>query len=92
MKINSIYYSKTYDQNGIYQAIVDLTYLDCGQLWKDQFIGKGSTTEVDEAKGSNKRHFDDISEENDTKMIDLKKRRVSTILEGATTFTNTIDK
>ncbi|RCH87883.1 mediator complex subunit, partial [Rhizopus stolonifer] len=30
--------SKTYDASGLYQTIVDLTYLECDQLWQDQFM------------------------------------------------------
>ncbi|GAN01025.1 mediator of RNA polymerase II transcription subunit 14-like [Mucor ambiguus] len=32
--------NKTYDQNGLYQAIVDLAHFDCNQVWKDQFAEK----------------------------------------------------
>lgn len=36
--------SKTYDQNGLYQAIVDLAHFDCNQVWKDQFAEKLPST------------------------------------------------
>lgn len=88
--------NQKFDQNGIFQEIVDLTYLDCGQLWRDQFIGTASHESSDELRASTKRQFEEMSEEAtvvETKNIDLKKRRVSTILEGATSsFTNSIDK
>lgn len=93
---NSLFLSKTYDQNGIYQTIVDLTYLDCEQLWKDQFIGKSNTT--DDTKGTIKRRFEDIVEIESTLVNDnLKKRRVSVLdnnneLCTAHTYSNNIDK
>jgi hypothetical protein len=47
-----------------------LTYLDCGQLWQDQFIGTYSfsdhTTDKSIKSVRNKRHFSDISEEEST--------------------------
>ncbi|KAF1797445.1 mediator complex subunit MED14-domain-containing protein [Mucor lusitanicus] len=36
--------NKTYDQNGLYQAIVDLAHFDCNQVWKDQFAEKLPST------------------------------------------------
>lgn len=99
--------NKSYDQSGIYQAIVDLTYLDCGQLWIGQF-GEDSPS-LDESKMSNKRHYDDISEEENTlvndsdsfdlkeaKQEDLKKRRMSSQipdeLNVVHTYKETVDK
>lgn len=88
--------NQKFDQNGIFQEIVDLTYLDCGQLWRDQFIGKPSHEISDEGRVSTKRQFEEMADELtvvETKPIDMKKRRVSTILEGASSsFTNSIDK
>lgn len=67
--------------------------MDCASLWRDQFIGTSNDTT--DRKG-NKRHYSDIEEENtlveeennvdtdnmeDVKMIDTKKRRMSTNLD-----------
>ncbi|KAI9482994.1 MAG: mediator complex subunit MED14-domain-containing protein [Benjaminiella poitrasii] len=81
--------NKTYDQNGLYHAIVDLTYFDCIQLWKDQFIGKKSTTTTADdvySINKNKRHLEDIFEEpnkikeEEQDMIpDTKRRRKSSV-------------
>ncbi|KAI8087237.1 mediator complex subunit MED14-domain-containing protein [Thamnidium elegans] len=80
--------NKTYDQN-------DLTYLDCEQLWKDQFIGKPNAN--DDTKGTIKRRFEDITETESTLVNDnVKKRRVSVLennneLSTPHTYSNAID-
>lgn len=89
-------HSKTYDQNGIYQTIVDLTYLDCNQLWKDQFITKNNMTN-DDTKGTIKRKIDDVVEVENTPVNEsLKKRKVSIVENESNTvihtYSNSIDK
>jgi hypothetical protein len=84
------FYSKTFDQNGLYQAIVDLTFLDCNQLWQDQFIPKieksnalvkkESSYSIVSSDGGRKRRSEDLSSEDKTLTVEdhiLKKRRSS---------------
>lgn len=77
--------------------------MDCGQLWQDQFITTTKNSSLNEHKESNKRHYDDISEEESTLVndvdsfqdLDIKKRRMSTHEEKESiihSYENTIDK
>lgn len=62
---NSIFFcSKIYDQNSIYQAIVDFIYIDCDELRKDEG--------VIEDEYNKKRRSEELKEEDC-----LKKRKTS---------------
>jgi hypothetical protein len=47
---NKCTYSKTYDQNSLYQVIVDMIYVDCEQMWRDQFMDHDQLPERLESK------------------------------------------
>lgn len=74
--------SKTYDQNGLYQAIVDLAHFDCNQVWKDQFAEKLPTIEDTHTSTTttniHKRKIE-VGDENAPSTInqELKRRRLS---------------
>lgn len=77
----------------MYQAIVDLTFLDCKQLWKDQFISmeqklspvkKESSYSIESSDNEKKRRSEDSSLFEDKTLIDddlnpreLKRRKSS---------------
>lgn len=78
-------YSKTYDQNGLYQAIVDLAHFDCYQVWKDQFVEKLTSKNIEDAytstSNTHKRKID-VGEEEEQKpnqdvTQEIKRRRMS---------------
>lgn len=77
--------SKTYDQNGLYQAIVDLAHFDCNQVWKDQFIETLASKNIEDAYTStantHKRKID-VGEEEEQKpnqdvAQEIKRRKMS---------------
>ncbi|KAL7319662.1 mediator complex subunit, variant 5 [Mucor circinelloides] len=74
--------NKTYDQNGLYQAIVDLAHFDCNQVWKDQFAEKLPTSKnIEDAYTSttntHKRKIEVGQEDASSTHDEIKRRRMS---------------
>lgn len=81
-KTNCCIFSKTYDQNGLYQAIVDLAHFDCNQVWKDQFAEKLPTSKnIEDAYTSttntHKRKIEVGQEDASSTHEEIKRRRMS---------------
>ncbi|KAI8985388.1 mediator complex subunit MED14-domain-containing protein [Pilobolus umbonatus] len=61
--------NKIYDQSNLYQGIVDVIYIDCDQMWRDQFMPSETVT------ATNKRRLSCTAEHTPA----LKRRKTSAI-------------
>lgn len=96
-----MYSSKSYDQNGLYQVIVDLSHFDCMQLWRDEFIDNSDIKKATLKSNTNlnKRTYDDsiIEDKNcddNFALSDVKRRRTSAQIDASVDpeYTYTIDR
>lgn len=74
-----LFCSKTYDQNGLFQVIVDLMHVDYEEMWKEQFMQGDPDAS---RKKKKRRHGTDESDKENRKNADIpelatKRRRKS---------------
>lgn len=89
--------SKTYDQNGLFQVIVDMMHVEYEEMWKEHFLPK--LDEDTDRDTSSKRRRSSVEQEQDTQStlqhVTRKRRRTEASLEDTSqqeSTTEIIDK
>ncbi|KAG0184516.1 mediator complex subunit [Apophysomyces sp. BC1034] len=94
---NEFQFCKIYDNNVLYQAIIDLIHVDYGQVWKEQFSSKDADMDVEVDESVKKRRhstaYEIKEEEKDTENSTVKRRRTLNSVESRNaTQTENVDK